>query len=515
MARQLWRAVMCGPPKIAKKAAQDEWHLPLHVKDVSRLDFDKLMKLEMPPHISDNLRYLYEVCAYPSACGQLAPVTNLPEAEISAPDHEKLLIYKYVRHVEHPPTTIASTVRVFTTVESAGAGLRRRTIFWPQHINDTLAFSGDPIFPKVPEQIEAVLSHEGAILLDAPAFFTQFSLPPTSEDFFFAFEENIYQLNTFATGQRQVPAFAQDILRTIAHNTFRSDDVPHHLYIDNVRILGNRERATALAKRFQEVALAVGLTFNITSDWSTQYVFLGIQYDHVARTVTLSPKAKGKILTWLNSLQHTDWTLRNFSQLLGLLIWASRVLDAPLAQYYYVFKFFRRRARAAANLDDKMTVWPCLFPHLKRWLIQSTTVRILKNPSNRRITAWLYSDATPTGWGALLFYEGKVSVCSGPFSRPEHINVLECRALLYAVAMLATSPLATNPDVHVHIRIDNTTVVHSMANTRSTNFDINETVGRVLAALAAVSYDIAYIKSKDNHSDGLSRLYTKTGGQKR
>jgi len=379
----------------------DDIHLPLHIKNVPRCDWPSLLLLVTDDDQKQRLTSLIAICTSPSTfMRQTVPKPR--QASLTEDDVAKLVAAGYVAQIPFDTAT-KSTVDVFTTTEHASNGRRRRVIFWPTEVNFSLTWTGEPVFPTVEEQLEAI-AESGAELLDAPAFYTQFTGSADEGEFCFYHGPRKYRCLTVATGQRQVPALAQQILSILTQgDTHAAPEVTHVTrYIDNVRFAGEKGTAELRSRRFRDRAETAGFAFDVTSEWSENYTFLGISYDHKLKHVRLGEKAVQKLTKWLQRLNHdwTTWSLQTFLSLLGLLVWGARVLDIPLANYYWVFKYLRRRARKChshKDLDENANIWPSIIRPLQQWTSScSTTIRPMAPWLLRREhahTAVVYTDA--------------------------------------------------------------------------------------------------------------------------
>ena len=173
---------------------------------------------------------------------------------------------------------------------------------------------------------------------------------------------------------------------------------------------------------------------------------------------------------------------------------------------FHIYKFFRRRAAAAAPLDGPASVWPSIVNRWAGWLASEAqaTPRVITVLHATRPNT-LYTDACESGMGAILFHtDGLVSIWARPFvgeERQHHINVKEAIALHDALAAMDWSGT-------IHVFIDNTTVLYTTDKGYSRSFDMNTQVGRIrrLAKWRSV-LSVTYVKSECNKADWLSRLF--------
>jgi hypothetical protein len=123
--------------------------------------------------------------------------------------------------------------------------------------------------------------------------------------------------------------------------------------------------------------------------------------------------------------------------------------------------------------------------------------------------AVLYSDACLSGWGAVIFANGKINVYAGSFSIVEDIQVLEGRALLRAVQALP-SGAAVDGFSELIIRIGNTSLRGSLVRGHHRNFVVNGLAAQILSLCSLKGYKVIaweYVDSFNNLADAASRIF--------
>ncbi|MCX6882202.1 MAG: hypothetical protein NTV12_06830, partial [Verrucomicrobia bacterium] len=201
-------------------------------------------------------------------------------------------------------------------------------------------------------------------------------------------------------------------------------------------------------------------------------------------------------------------------------VFAARVLKIPLCGYYNVLKFIRRRGSAFANdelkLQDPADVWPSinkLWHDLVQRLQKNRPIQHGKShPEHEPIT--IVSDASITGYGAALFYRGRVYTTAGKWPHDrficDDINELEMRAVEEATTafkdiihdIIHQSEIAPS----VVILVDNSSTMHVLRKGHAREFAFNEATSRVLSGLAGLG-DVfcGWISTHINPVDPLSR----------
>ena len=202
-------------------------------------------------------------------------------------------------------------------------------------------------------------------------------------------------------------------------------------------------------------------------------------------------------------------TVEDIQILLGLTLFAARILRIPMAQFYYIIKLVRRRmscpqTKAPFTLAH---VWPSVKQQWHR-LIDS----LLRNPWTRHVgdedhQMVLVCDASTTGWGGILFEEatGCVRQSHGAWSETHvcaEINEMEMRGLQNSLEafcdFIGDKPLL--------ILMDNTASVHALHKGAAHAFRLNQEALAVLKRLPRnASVKIAYIEGTENPADDPSR----------
>ena len=166
---------------------------------------------------------------------------------------------------------------------------------------------------------------------------------PAQAFYGFIFQGETFVITTVPTGGRHIPALAQALIHSLALRAVERANVPviPHVYIDNVRFAGIREQALAVHHVFIAEALNVGLTLNdecLTALPIEEYDFLGVhlkhldETSHLPATRTIGAKTTAKLSTW-RQCDLKALTLREVLRLLGVLVFASRCISLPLADF--------------------------------------------------------------------------------------------------------------------------------------------------------------------------------------
>ncbi len=289
-------------------------------------------------------------------------------------------------------------------------------------------------------------------------------------------------------------------------------------YIDNFR---RQEQTAALAKTsaraFFKVCDRYSVTINesleeIISSIGKPYDFIGVHYD--GNTVSLTSKTKEKLQQCLADVQLiSSWTFGLAESVFGLVIFASSVIRVPTPQFYYIYKFFRRRHgeihKGTLSRNSLAHVWPCtqhLFIEWITMLINSVPVAI-DVTTDTYMTAVLITDASEWGYGAVYFdCAGAVSTSGGPW--PEELlrlnpPIVELEGRSFQLGLRRHHTIDDKPKLTpVRGVVDNTSLLYGVGKGRSKNFFLNAIIAQV-CEFNVIS--LQYLRSERMIADGLSR----------
>lgn len=431
---------------------------------------------------------------------------------------------------------VTSTIRTFTTPEKDPPS-RRRWVTHPPEFNDSVneqreQHDDEDIrlhLPHGTELYRRVREWTLGKCVDFAFAFAQFTLPRNiRHKFRFRFAGKMFQQIIIPTGGSTSSQITQAYLTVLGACVIHACGGPHAInidtYIDNMRILANDPSSMARAvNTLYRLAHAFGLSINEPEEETmqqngTSYTFLGVQYDHINGTTSLTEKFQAKLEAHQHALRFAtdaaweDITLRQLLSVFGCLCHASGVQQTSRSGYYYAHKFMRRRAAQNAELDKPARPWLCVRPLLLAWLDDT----IGEGPHPRRVfwpsklhqyrKALLYCDASDVGMGAIVYHsDGSAAVVARKWSKSQrtlHINIKEALAFFSALSAFDWS----NTD-QIEVRIDNTTVIHCAGKGTSRCHHLNAIIGDIWAHSAYCKVvDIAYVNTQSNRADGLSRI---------
>ena len=212
-----------------------------------------------------------------------------------------------------------------------------------------------------------------------------------------------------------------------------------------------------------------------------------------------------------DTIEKEHVTLREVMKCTSLLMYASAVTGTNKAEFYWVMKFMRRRASEQALLDEAAAIWPSVQALWRCWAeLELQAPPRIWHKSEQMGTATMYTDASLDGWGAICFRgDGSLAIRAGKWSEHDirqattngnlNINVLEALAVCRAFESIEFSEA-------VHLKVDNTSVVHRLPKGFSKSFQLNLILGQLHQFNSRI-IDITYVESAKNIADKLSRLF--------
>jgi hypothetical protein len=403
---------------------------------------------------------------------------------------------------------------------------RRRPIFWPRTLNAQVTEVPTPPLEDVVAAARDLTPGGWARCFDLSASFFQVELPAAvRRHFTFRTADAWWRFKRLVMGARWSPEVLQAIVECIASEAAQrvglTAVVRIVVHIDNVRFWSQRRQdCDKVADEFVKLCLAAGITLNkeITNAPHQHGDFLGVEYDYRRAVVCLTGAKRTALEGKRKILASAAATYGDILSLFGMCAFASRVLRIPLARYWPVVKFVRRRAAAFATgviaLTSRANLWPSAAACWQDWidsLLSNTPVshgsRSL--PTEHHV---VFTDASLSGFGAVLctaagdiaHYAGKWTHIPGL----EHelassdINALEMKAVDLAVgrfrAQLRNAP--------VLILVDNTSTMHVLRKGHAREHRFNKYAADALTNLSGLGeVFVGYIATDENPADPLSR----------
>lgn len=490
--------------------------LPLHVKHVTRWNEEAITALVGQ---FEDLKSAYLQLRAITDCRQNeVPPQLLHEADVQDEDIARLLENDIIVETWNFAPSVGA-VRVFTVIETAK--VRRRAIFWPKLLNASISDEVKSIMKTVPglwpsheHLVGAVLSGRFAVLADAKAFYHQI---PCQVDYRFVHSGRAYSLLTIPTGVSNAPAIAQLVLTAVGREVHRRVKRQGHLtaFVDNIRfVCASKKEAELTLRILNSVCVELGITLNEDECVvAEQYTFLGVKFDHVRAEVSMGDRFVEKLRT----VNIRDISLRDCQALFSRLCLAASILQLETARFYYCYKFMRRREHSLGGPKTwpltPAEVWKSTWSLWNTWLHEASTVRrkvksVDDHHGGHQPMNVMYTDASKSGWGAIIFMGTAVHIAAGPWQAAESrpIHLLEAHAVQLALGAFAPR-LVVDPNP-ITINIDNTTVIGALVARRSRQYLLNCFIRRirehpVFPKIAIIQY----VHTKMNKADVFSRLY--------
>ena len=267
------------------------------------------------------------------------------------------------------------------------------------------------------------------------------------------------------------------------------------------------------------IATKFGVSFNEDLNDTNIVVqrgpFFGFDFDYAIGTVELSDKMRDKLTGARVILADapTRPAVREFLHTAGILFFVSRALRHRLCAYFFAVKFVRYVCKQlqchAITLEAPLLIWESVRPTLLKWVDRLLNLPPTPTapPSLRNIT--LFTDASFTGWGAVLEDSGALQVYGERWAKDDlassNINALEVLALQRTIEHFADT-------IHGAAAlwiVDNVSAKCAVSRAYSPSFAVNTAVNaawRTCDRFNVKISDIKYIKSADNPADGPSRF---------
>lgn len=479
-----------------------DMRLPIHAKCVGRLRIDSITHLihEFHPRHEHQWtalrRFIEDVNLYERALQQTKKHHRVSPAALSQQDVERMLQARIIAKLHEPPL---GTVRMFSVNELAKH--RRRPITWTRDLNELFGNGPSISLPQARHLVQSVTLYSWGLVADLKGWFFQIPLSDKVSrcHAFKGPDGQHYRCMTLPMGQRCSPGVAHFIASLMAAEVMRrttEHGVPQgavvvNVYIDNFRFLSNTPRYLGLAaKELLAVCALVGATLNEKAAQllpRQQYVFLGIDFDHVHRRVRCD---RMKIERFRESLQPIDqWTVHQMLMVFGKLFHFAtlRDLGSTMNEHFFALKFFRRRVSALCkgrlSFESSANVWPSVRHLIADWIRHALMNDWFYPPtqegSQARSPTFVFSDASNHGYGYVIWRPGEMPFWGGGTwtteKRGTHINILEAEAACIA---LRSFTQRTKEKQNVMLLLDNTSAQHTFSKGYSPSWGMNEAARR-------------------------------------
>ena len=515
--------------RTTKLATNEQLNLPLHVKKIPAMDV-KAIEMKMNDttkrRFQDTMEKLLHLLRTPDREPNMGPKLSVPDIE----DLVQAKILSKVTHEEERKRPSNQWIIPFTVIEPADDTAeteRRRFIAWTKEDNTRIK---NEYLPYVPLKHAAYYLHRAkesyGLKRDMACGFYQVPIPLYSRAKFRFRSENgeLYELKVMPMGHRCAPEIMHTITATLAGDPkycteqgAYSDSFQADVYVDGLRFAGTIEQTEKYKDFVDKRAQEVGVTFkDIGKEPMQQYVFNGVEYCHEEGKVRMGPN----IVKRMQNDRFRNTTYGKLESAVGRLVHASSVLGEPIANYHFTLKLVRRRINALNNnpslLDRTAYLPPYVTIELTRWkhiLISNRLITPPPHPDTVPHRHRIYTDASGTGWGAILYLDFGPIVCVGDRWEDDfvyEVNRAETRAVRLAFEKLAHH---FRRGTCIDLFIDNTSCLASIKKKSTKSDGISMELTGLLNFLRkqGIAVQPHYVASKENPADPLSRQRTAKG----
>ena len=323
-----------------------------------------------------------------------------------------------------------------------------------------------------------------------------------------------YAVTRQPMGWSHVPAAAQALSCYVAGSPFRNLSVSDNalVIIDNTLLLdSSRQRLHERVHDFATRASSLNIPFGEgPSEPSLQGVHGGIAFDTTASGLTWgfksswAPKIASDLRLWL---AFPSASVRSACRVLGLLLWGTRVSDAPEFIYQPMVTWLSPAMSSGASLDSSLPI-----THPVRELVRAFASWVLRAPRFARcpvptLVVCGYSDASLGGYGLVWGRSsGDWRVRGKRWRRSDYesgdITYLEAQAAYRWVFVASSTGAAL-----LQLGLDNDALVSALMAMRSPTPRVNRLVVRIYQRLAETGcrLRVFWIASCRNPADGPSR----------
>ena len=498
----------------------------LHCKNIPYLDQSKLIDLPAANRrLRDELVGLLGWVNDPARY-ECSATTDLKVSTLSEADHAVQLRHGKIGPEADPRGTCKPLKR------PEHSKRRFRGLQWPELANLMTADCVYTEFLPYVQRHSAILRGRYTIDLDWSAYFDQFALDEEVRRYF-AFKTKggqIYSMKVLPMGLKHSVSVAHTAtlqLLNFAHQVYSE------AYVDNVRMISDAKDAivhdaATLVCRCVEAGVTINeidVAHMRTMDprlrmheakrlveplVKSKGPWLGEVYDYEHKLIDLADKTRDKVRRCLDAKRPT---FRTFAAAVGVLQYASRTLDMPLAQYYAAL---RAIAAVAWLLEQRPHLWdvpmpamcPAVTANLRRWRddILASGPRKVTKPKIPSVV--IIVDASDAGWGALSVDDlGRIKYARQRWSdrdkrtfdtgssvraEPEGIYRACCRFVgpKQGAAIVLTDSAAS---------------AGALTRGHSRSFWMNEVSKRLLRVFPHTSFTFQHTPGVTNPADGISR----------
>ena len=520
------------------KASMKTW--PIHAKQIGRIELDGIAALSGSSATLEawrhEIHWLRSDDRYRSV--PIRDHNNIPRARYKSAWMKRLLECNVVAPID--PLHIRGHVNMFVVPEAAKK--RFRSIKHTEMINvhcgrETLTPCS---FPTKSDIFSCVADGDYFIALDFAAYYDQFELSDeVSSRMCFSHNGKFYRLKTLAMGQRQAVEIANSATQRMIDFPRRSTFC--HSIIDNVIFVGKRDdvvhdawvfvsRCKQVMATLNEIDVQTATLADVAKLARREGDWAGIHIDLDKKSVALTDKAVAKTLASWNN--RSNWTWRDYAGHIGLLFWAWRILDIPMAELFDVLRFnsFVGRLMTSrqppprqdgtypknAAWDERASIANAVLPLLTSWtfLVATNRPRTVRPAAAPQLLIECDSSGIGYGYTCLHVASGEVFSWGAPWTDDDRaIHGAKLGKSVYSEPLGIRNCLrhVTHrlPSVRIIAVGTDNTVAEASFNRgfNSHSFHINRCVRLLECELPNAHYSLTfkYIPGDENLGDGPSR----------
>lgn len=301
----------------------------------------------------------------------------------------------------------------------------------------------------------------------------------------------------------------------------------HSIYIDDLILVGtDPEPLASLQRDYMAVVASVGLppkASKVIAPTSAGIECLGLEIDGINRTVGLSvPKLQQLVRDTRALLGRTYCTGIDLARLVGRWSWCVLCCRPAFAVFNAVYRFIEAARRRSFVLWEsvrrELVVMAGLAPVLYSSLDMPWFDRVVASDASSVGLGVVASRVAPDRVQSIASRPPVVvpapsldglpwsTIISSPWKEPEHINVLETRAVSTALRWVLSSPDSIRR--RLLLLCDSQVVVYAISKGRSSSFELLRRLRYLSALVLASGVQLLprWIDSAANPADGASRL---------
>jgi hypothetical protein len=243
----------------------------------------------------------------------------------------------------------------------------------------------------------------------------------------------------------------------------------------------------------------------------TEHEFIGGMWDFSSKTIRLSDKNKNKIASLILSDPSLDFDPFEVERLVGRLLFASGLLQIPLARFYWVIKWVAKLInKLNRGIVSRVRLPPSVFFSLIDWQQTCLSTHKITFGHNPNFSGTVFSDASISGWGAVFVSStNRVFIVGGKWSNASFthrdIAFLEAEAARRGIICLQRFLANT----HFKLILDNSSIVYALSKGFCKNLSINACLSDVFSVCDRLdaTTEVEWISTHDNIADPISRLF--------